>query len=387
MKKFILVLIVFTLFASFASADLLTRGELRTRMALFYDIGVDEPTQSFIDSRFQMTFEKAFSDYLTAVWKVQVGDLVWGEEGAMLGAGDVNIKTQNLYMGFLCPLTGFDAKIGIQGWRDPRSLVLDDVTAPFAGIMLKRNLGPDYWLELGTAKLYEGDFAADDDIDLIFVGVGQDMFGLHSIIRRWNAGNNIDAWLMPYFNYSIDNLDLNLLVAYNHASYSEYVDGEDYTNGGFAVSLKGAYDFETFLVGLDFLMASGDDGSDATSTTRFNTLYSFYENGLEIMGRGIHSGVYHGADPGNEGDGIMSVVLNGAYPVNDELTLKLAFGYLNAMEGDNTDMGIEINLGMNYKLYKNLHFDLVGGMFMPGEYFGEDLDNTMALVSRFMYKF
>ncbi|MBW6515321.1 MAG: hypothetical protein K0B81_01730 [Candidatus Cloacimonetes bacterium] len=393
MKKFILVLIVFTLFASFVYADLLTRGELRTRMALYYEIGKDMPTQSFIDSRFQMTFEKAFSNYLTAVWKVQVGDLVWGQGGAGFPAGEVNIETRNLYLGFLCPLTGVNAKLGIQEWKDPRSLVLDDDQAPFAGIMINKMFGEDIMLEFGTAKLYEGEIDYDDDIDLFFINFDKGkMFGLNNIIRRWNAGNNIDAWIMPYFNYMFDGFDINLLAAYNMASYSEWIPTEDgwkdYSNGGFAVSLKAGYDFEVAMVGLDFLYTSGDDESDPESTTIFNSIHPYYKNGLEIFGIGIHSGASAGyVEPGNDGQGLMSIVLNGAYPVNDELTLKAAFGMLNAVEADETDMGMEVNLGMNYKLYQNLHFDLVGAMAMPGKYYGDDVDNTMALVSRFMYRF
>ena len=388
MKKFILVLIVFTLFATFGYADLLTRGELRTRMALYYEIGEEMPTQSKIDSRFQMTFEKAFSNYLTAVWKVQVGDMIWGDAGAEFPAGEVNIETRNLYIGFLCPITGVNAKVGIQEWKDPRSLVLDDDQAPFAGIMINKMLGDEFMLELGTAKLYEGDIDYDDDIDLFFINIGKEMFGLDNIIRRWHRGKNIDAWIMPYFNYTVDNLDLNLLVAYNMASYSEWIEGEDYSNGGFAVSLKAGYDFEAAQVGLDFLYTSGDDGSDPESTTVFNSIHPYYDNGLEIFGIGINKGASVGyVEPGNDGHGLMSVVLNGAYPVNDKLTLKAAFGMLNAVEADETDMGMEIDLGMNYKLYQNLHFDLVGAMAMPGKFYGEDLDNTMALVSRLKYKF
>ena len=391
MKKFILVLIVFTLFASLGYAELLTRGELRTRMALFYDIGVDQPTRSVTDSRFQMTFEQRFSEYLTGVWKVQVGDIVWGEEGADLGAGDVNIKTQNLYMGFLCPLTGVNAKIGIQEWSDPRSLVLDDDKAPFAGIMLNKEFGDGIMVGLGTAKLYEGEFDADEDIDLFFVNFGTDMFGLDTIFRRWEAGSNLDIWAMPYFNYKIEDLELNLLVALNQANYSEFIiteeGAEDYSNTGFAFSLKGAYDLDPLLLGLDFLYTSGDDGSDPTSTSYFNSIHPYYQNGLEILGIGIHSGVGEEIKPGNDGHGLMSIVLKGDYPANENLTLKGAFGFMNAVEAEETDMGLEINLGMNYKFYRNLSFDLVGAMAMPGEFFGPDLDNTLALVSRFMYKF
>ena len=401
MKKFILVLIVFTLFASFVYADLMTRGELRTRMALYYDIGVEMPTQSKIDSRFQMIFEQAFSENVTAVWKVRVGNLIWGEDGAMFEmdgeeVNRVNIKTQNLYIGFLCPITGVNAKVGIQEWKDPRSLVLDDDQAPFAGIMINKMFGEDIMLEFGTAKLYEGDIAADDDIDLIFINFDKGkMFGLNNIIRRWHRGNNIDAWIMPYFNYSVDNFDLNLLAAYNMSSYKEYrgyedmtLWGEDYSNGGFAVSLKAGYDFETILVGLDFLYTSGDDGSDPTSKTEFNSIHPYYNNGLEIFGVGVHSGASVGyVEPGNNGQGLMSVVLTGAYPATDKLTLKAAFGMLNAVEAEETAMGMEVDLGINYKLYSNLSFDLVGAMAMPGKYYGEDLDNTMALVSKLMYKF
>jgi hypothetical protein len=392
MKKFILVLIVLTVFATLVHAELLTRGELRTRMALYYDIGEDMPTKSYTDTRFQMIFENAISEQLSAVWKVQVGDYIWGSDFPVYGNNGIDIKTQNLYLAFLCPVTGMNAKIGIQEWSDPRSLVLNDTFAPFAGIMLNKEFGDGIMVEVGTAKLDKHNIAKDKDWDLFFLNFEMDMFGINNIIGRWNTGKSIDAWIMPFLNYEMNDLYLHLLAAYNYGSYEEgaIVDGEmeDVTNGGFAVSLNAKYNLEPVHLGLDFLFASGDDGEDPTSTSYFNSIIPFYENGLEIFGKGVHSGASVGdVPPGNNGDGLMSIVLTGAYPMSEKMTLKGAFGLLNALEGDDTDMGIEFDLGMSYMLYENLSFDLVGAMAMPGKYYGEDLDNTMALVSKFMYRF
>lgn len=386
MKRTVLVLMVLTLSVSYLMAEWITSGEFRTRTALFYDIGEDMPTQSSIDSRFQLNIEKAFSEKLFIASKFQVGDVVWGKSEGMFPTDSIDIKLKNLYLGFLCPVTGMDAKIGFQDWSDPRSLVLNDDLGPFAGIMLSKEFGDGIMVEVGTAKIYEGAYDQDDDVDLIFLNVEKEMFGLNTIIGRSDAGKSIDAWLMPFFNYQMDNLALSILAAYNYGSYE---DG-DVSNNGFALSLNAKYYLDTVELGLDFLLASGDDGEDPESTSYFNTLKPFYFNGLEIFGRGIHSGLDYGdigVDAHTFEDGIMGIVLTGAYPFSEKLTFKGAFGFLNAMEGDDTDIGIEIDLGINYKLYENLCFDLVGAMAMPGEYFGKDLDNTMALVSRIMYRF
>ncbi len=393
MRRFIFILLVFTLFTSLVHAQLITSGELRTRMALFNYIEKDAATQSYTDSRFQMTFENQLHENLTAVWKVQVGDLIWGRQGFAFPGGDANIKTQNLYLGFLCPVTGFDARIGLQGWSDPRSLVLDDDTAPFTGIMLNKEFGDGINVEVGTAKLEKVNIAKDFDRDLFFLNVEKEFFGANTIVERSNSGDSLRIWFMPFFNYYMDNLALYLLGAYNYGFredgyFSPAGEREDITNNGFAISVKGKYDMDDILLGLDFLLASGDDGDDPTSTSYFVTIQSFYDNGLEIFGKGIHSGLSIGdVDPGNDGYGLMSMVLSGAYPLDERMTLKGAFGFLSALEADDNDMGIEIDLGMNYMLYENLSFDLVGAMAMPGDFFAGDPDNVLALVSRFMYRF
>ena len=86
----------------------------------------------------------------------------------------------------------------------------------------------------------------------------------------------------------------------------------------------------------------------------------------------------------------MNITLSGSYPINDMVTAKAILGYLNSSvenaDGE-SNMGMEVDLGITCNIYKELTFDLVGAVASVNEDFFEDSDNVYEVASRFQYKF
>ncbi|MBN2461474.1 MAG: hypothetical protein JXB60_07700 [Candidatus Cloacimonetes bacterium] len=391
MKKTIFVLLILTMLAVLSAETTFSyKGVLRTRMAMYNYIGEDTPTYSYIDTRLRMSFIPSFSENLKAVWQLEIGDIDWGElqSGGGVNTDGINVETKHLYLDFVCPKSGFNASIGLLRFEDHNSFVLG---ADMGAIMLKKSIGPGA-VQIGTAKLLENDYDADDDTDLFFLNYYHKNFGIENIVRRYNGGDYIDAWLMPYFIYTLDKVIFDIQAMYNYGHYKmddRIARNEDVTNGGYAVDFKVKYK-SALELGLEFVYVSGDDGEDPEKTTIFNTIAEYNFNGLEIFGRNIHDGQQIGWIGTNNGTlGTMNAILTGAYPFTDDMKIKVACGYLNTVEkvNDETNRGMEFDLGFNWDIYKPLAFDLVGAMAMPNEDYYGDSDSVFELCSRVQYKF
>ncbi len=391
MKKIIVVVLLLGLLGAslFAQNGFTVNGKLRTRMALFNGIGDGAPSNSWVDSRLRMKFANSFNENAKMVWQVEVGDLKWGTSpSADLGNDGINVETKHAYMQFKCPNLPINATIGLQAWYDHDSLVLDD---DFPAMMFSTKVR-NFDLQFGTAKLEENDIAKDDDLDLFFLNFARGKtFGMQNIIERSNGGDNLDMWFMPYYSLNMNALSLDLKAAYNLGSYKDAAaDGSDITNGGYAFALKAKYK-TVANIGFDFLYTSGDDGSDAESTTIFNTISEYYVNGLEIFGQGVNDSVQQGWNgPGNGDLGLISAVLTASYPLS-YMDVNAAVGVVNSVEDNEngeTAMGTEFDLGLSKKLDKNVEFKLVGAYAIPGDgYFGDDVDNFYELSSFLRYSF
>ena len=78
----------------------------------------DPGTASFFEQRVRLGYAAKFDDRLKFVSKFEIdyayyGDSSYGvgaNEGAAVGADQVNLETKNLYLDFTCPITGVNAK-------------------------------------------------------------------------------------------------------------------------------------------------------------------------------------------------------------------------------------------------------------------------------------
>lgn len=393
MKKVVLMTILTVVAVTLLATNFTMSGDLRTRLSMYKEVGADEGV-NFIDSRGQLTFDAEIEKDLNFVYTLRSGDLVWGEPGQGYWSNQVNVKTHHMYLKWKCPFTAMDAKVGLQAWYDHKSLVLDD---DIAAIMVTKNdVMPNMNLQLGYLSFNEsvnGLNSRDSDGFLINLDhkLNDDMaWGLNTIIKRDKTVADdalLDLWFMPFFTFGMDALSADAMFALSYGSYAKQAPGgKDVSNMGMALALDASYDMKEMGVpGINFLYASGDDGTDPESTTQFNTISNYYMNGLEYFGTGAHDGVNGGwFDANNGGKGLMSVVFKYSYPVNEKLEAKFAAGMLNSIEESSngeTAMGTEIDLGMNYKMFEKYTVKLVGAFVMPGEYFGPDPDSVYELSS------
>lgn len=385
MKRLLLLICLGLLIATSLSAEFTQTARMRTRMSLYNEIGVDMPSNSYVDSRMRWTLANEFDEDVKLVWQMEVGDIKWGTSPSTdIGTDGVNIETKHAYIDFQCPMMDGSMRVGLQGWADHRGLVFDD---DFAALMLNRNFG-EFKAQFGFAKVEEGNLDSDDDDDLFLLNLDSEKYGMHNIIRRSNGGKDLEMWFMPYYVYNMDALTIDAMFAYNYGSFEKgAINGEDLTNGGMALALKAKYDMGVKLA-LDFVYATGDDGEDAESTTIFNQISGYYMNGLEIFGNGAHDGVTEGgASVGNNGAGSMNIVLRGDYPLKENMCVYGAFGMINAIEGDETALAMEFDLGMKIKIKEPLSLTVVGAFAAPGDGLGDDLDSVHELSTVLQYKF
>ncbi|MDD4155739.1 MAG: hypothetical protein PHY08_04120 [Candidatus Cloacimonetes bacterium] len=376
-------------------------GDARTRMSWNNWFDPDSDSKSIFDSRAQIQFKVNPAEDLYFVYMLRAGNYVWGDK-ANTGVWSKKGKlvTRHLYFDY----NGFEdmnIRVGLLPWLDHKSLVLDD---DLAGVIVSKKFNQDMTLEVGYGQVYESDTAFDgtndyNDADVdAFLGLisfdMSNMYGVNTIIKSYKINKSrLDLWFMPYFNYNLNGLQIDAMGAYNYGSYTEAFAGKDVTNGGYAFSLDLEYNLEeNGIAGLNFLYSSGDDGEDPESTTAFNTLSSYYMNGLEYMGIGINdshpSDFYF--DANNNDAGIMSIVGRYAYPFTEKFTGRIAAGMVSAIEGEETAMATEINIGACYMLYENVSLDAVGAYVMPGKYYqyaGEDGDNAYEVSTRINVKF
>jgi len=391
MKKTLILTILLMVVVGLMATDFTISGDFRTRLSLYKDIDMvlnNYEAGNFVDSRANLTIKADIDKNLNFVYTLRSGNLVWGGDDSW--SNNIDVKTHNAYVNWICPFTGVDATAGHISWNDHTSLVLDDDLP--AVVLRKNNIAPNLDLEFGYLVFQESQFNAyprDSDGFLLNVDykINNDMAaGLNTIIHRektTRGEQENNFWIMPFFTYANFGIDADAMFALNYGSY-ERNSGDDVTNMGMAFALDLKYDTKDFgIPGINFLYTSGDDGSDPEETTVFNTLSTYYHSGLEYFGVGIHDGVQT-FDPSNNGLGLMSVVLNYKYPVNPKFDVLFAAGMVNSIEESatgETDMGIEVDLGLSYKLFDNYTFKLAGAYVMPGEFYGKDLDDIYEVSS------
>ncbi len=405
MRKVMLVGIMMLTVLSLLATNFTMSGDFRTRMSLANVYGEYE-NQSLIDSRAQLSFNAEIEKGLNFVYTLRTGDIIWGDFNNNW-SNNIDVKTHHAYVQWLCPITAVDAKVGYQSWYDHMSLVMDD---DFPAIIItKENVIPNLTLQAGYAALEEqltmtiGGMPVEADSRFMMLnadhklsetmGWGVNMLFLTSeYVKEYT---NFDMWFMPYFMFNQNGFNLDAMFAYNHGSYVKAYNGKDVSNGGMALALKASFDTQGFGVpAIDFLYTSGDDGEDPESTSEFHSISNYYMNGLEIFGTGINDGVcYNWFSPGNGGLGLMSFVFKYSYPVTEKFEAKAAIGILSSNVDEyngielKTDMATELNLGFNYNIYKDYTFKTVGAMAMPGEFYGEDLENIYELSGVLEVKF
>ena len=399
-KTLVLVLLALLVSSLFSYFDY--SGEFRTRYSWLRD-WFDSPNLSdrFIDSRLQAQFQATPINNLRVVFGVQVGDLTWGDDAETgIFSKHINIRTQHLYAAF----TGIERteiQMGLLPWNDMQSLVFDE---DFAGVFFRHEFCNYVTLETGYGLLRNGEsvlhsnwygplshqYSSNADNALYFVNVEYEKeVGIQTLVNtyKYGPGRNraYHAWAMPYINKEFGRLAMSTVLAYNFGFIDRDSDFKNTVNHGLGFSLDLELDAgRGGKPGVNLLITTGDNGDDPESTTYFATISSDYQNGLELLGNGVHDGSPrdYWFDPFNGGHGILSAVARYSLPLCPKTTLRFAVGTMSAIEEggrEGTLMGTEVNLGVQFNLLRDLSIDVIGAYAMPDAFFGKDLENVIGV--------
>jgi len=150
--------------------------------------------------------------------------------------------------------------------------------------------------------------------------------------------------LYPYLNLAADPLTLDL------AAFMDMQMDDDDTNIGFGGVAKANANLDVVEVGLDALIAT---------EYGLTTISPWYQNGLYIYGIGKHhdgTNLYWETPYTGNSDTFMSLVGNLKAPLNDKMSAFAAAGML-------TDIGMEVNAGIEYEIIPDLFNMAVYGAF------------------------
>lgn len=338
--------------------NLMYGGELRARAIMNNDY--NENDGGWFDNRLQFNIAAKLSKTTSVFWGAEVGDITWSDFGNQTPA----LETRELYIDYTMDWMDLSIRTGQQYWYDHRALVLDDY---YSGISADLTLA-GIPTELGFMKSYEGALNKLDDAHVAFANF---MFptpvdwGLTAMFAQRHADNEADIWVIPYFMLNFDPVMLDLTAVINHQMYK--VAGEDESDMGIAVAAKAEVDM-TAKLGLDFLYVT-EEG--------ICTLSPFYENGLYLFGNKLpYDGVqiadfiydpYDGA-----GEAYMSIVGKFSYPLNEKTDIMAAVG----MASWEDPIGMEANVGIDYRINNFLSFNPVLAVGQTGEAWGEDVDGN-----------
>ncbi len=412
MKRIVLLMVLTALFITLVATDITTSGDFRTRFTWYKDFG-NSLAQNYFDSRAQLKFDVSLEKDLSFVYLLRSGDMLWGGSSAGEFSKAINVKTRHAYLDWKCPFTGMNVKLGLQPWYDHRSLVLDD---DMAGLILSSEMNENTTVQYGYVQWEEANEESElngYDKQMYMVNFDSKLneelgLGLNTLFNRFRNDaeySAYDMWLMPFVTYTTGPLSLDGMFALSMGNSPKALGTDDLKNSGMAISVKADYDMQSQgTYGFDFLYTSGDDGSDPKSTTEFKTISSYYMNGLEYLGIGVHDSFWLNGNPmptyyfdgngqlNNHPFGIMSMVIKGNYPLKEKTNIHFAAGMVNfstKIKNSNmkTDIGTEFDLGVKHQLYEKLSVDLVGAYVLPGEAYGPDLDNVYEVSSVFTLEF
>ena len=430
-KTLILVLITLALSSLFAIEF---SGEFKTKHAwtdgAILEDGNQRASENFAESKFILGMEYTPYEYFSIYFSIKAGTYFWGDEDNLgMFIDKATINTEYLYATYTA-LPNTELTLGLLPWNDRRSLILDEaLSGLFASFFCPKT---DLTVDAGIAVLRtaytvqseEGekifpDYVTDwnekasdgSDNMMYFFGLDwKEFLGFQTIFNTYKPDAKYDHkrvynfWAMPYFSYVCELINLDLILGMNYESY-ERDDEVKITNTGFAAVLDVEFNTNFGTPGLNVLFTTGDDGKNPEATSFFQTISSDFQNGLELFGKGIFEDSPRDSyefDPFNEGLGILSLVARYDYPITENLTGKFAAGWVQSMidkkyyldengieyhDELDTDIGLEVNLGIQYKLFDNAYIKMLGLFGSPGKFFGEDLDNIFGVHTVLEVKF
>lgn len=144
---------------------------------------------------------------------------------------------------------------------------------------------------------------------------------------------------------------------------------DDTDVSAYLLGLGGSTDVDKINIHGQIFYASGQDPDEEDLTAFFVPAgQSYYW--AEIMGYGIFDNQVSNASCADKISDIMALNLGVSFKASDKLTLNGDLWFAQLAEDDangNTDLGTEIDLSANYKLFDNVTLDVVAAYLVAGD--------------------
>jgi hypothetical protein len=343
MKKALLVLSVLLMITLLSAIEFDISGENRTRGAVANDRS--ENDGAWVDNRMNLGLDSQLHPDLALRLAVEIGNTTWGDGGGAISTGE-SIHVTEAFIKYRLHAIEADISIGQLYWMDKMGLIMDDY---FSGILIQREDLAAFNTEFAWMKHTEWGPYDDRDYDIFMAHVNmadKAPAGVYALF-----GNNhipVDKvnnfTLYPYLNLAVDPLTLDL------AAFMDMQMDDDDTNIGFGGAAKAKADLDVMEIGLDALIAT---------EYGLTTISPWYQNGLYIYGIGKHhdgTNLYWRTPYTGNSDTFMSLVGSIKAPLNDKIDAFAAAGIL-------TDIGMEVNAGIEYEIIPDLFNMALYGAF------------------------
>jgi hypothetical protein len=377
------------------------------------DDDIDD-NQTFMDQRLRLYYYAVASENLRFVYKLEVGDLTWGQPGSVgksvggsRGLDGVNIETKNVYVDFT--MDPVRCQLGGQGVVLHRGFWLDD---DFMAARFDAKFDP-VALTLYYAWHTNSDVTdTSDDIwnTAVSLAYAAEMFNIRGSLGWQRAQNSptlpaVDSddlyTLMVDAGFKGDMWSAFFTGGVNFGSIDGTggVDDQDYK--GFLLDGGANFSFDPFSLGIEMMYVSGDDDAgdgDIESFTYFSGRSHYW---AEILGLGTLDRVAStvgddgpGADfaqSGTESSGLWATKVGGSWQALENTKLTLNVWYVMLAEdrvtgGEEDDkIGTEVDFYLDQKLMDNLKFRFVGAYLFADDAFSptqDDADDAYELGAR-----
>ena len=381
----------------------------------------DAPSLNVFEQRMRLLYSAKASDDLKLVTQFEL-DSSWGDAayqtgrgvGGGAGADSVNLETKNVYLDFKIPSTPVKATVGVQPFTDAYKGIF--YTNDAAGAVLSGKTGAAtitgaYFRlndagganAIGKANIdliaLDGKFAVSKDLtvggsyyqvrnDLNYSGQDLHVVGV-------NAAANLGAVAVDGFAIYQGGDEIYSPVGKTVSAYAAQVAAKAKVGVG---SLRGA-----------ILYTSGDDGSDAEDTNAFQNIMesagatpttftasgsAYYAGDMLLLMRSkwaMDSDKAIVATANNSNQGLIFAAIGYDANLTSKLSATANLGYMRAADaaaGVKKDIGTEVNVQVNYKIYDNLMGSLQGAYVLLGDrYDAADADDPYLAAAMLNYTF
>lgn len=407
-------------------------GYWRTRMYSQKDFSVDKTETkdlSQVDTRTRLFYTAEFSKNFKFVNKFEM-DAEWGSGASYgdIGADGVNIEVKNTYADFT-PVDNLNFKVGTQGIVLCRGMLIDD---DFSGAVITYDMNP-VKLPFIWMKYNEGGVgkdaatlkdANDADMDAYIVspefalGSGITINPLVAYMTQEAKAATGEKTDLYYLALNAD-MKNDMLKAWFTGIYQggtiEPLAGKDTDVSAYALILGADAKLGAAGVHGQVFYTSGDENNDPTDPKNTDK-ENFYVPGgstfywAEIMGSGMFdnsngntalTGGYNVANEGsgkNVKEGVTAFNIGANFKPVDKLTLGADLWYAMLSEDRSyvnskgqvvkeSDLGFEVDLKANYKIFENLDLDVVAAYLFAGDAFGDKTEDPMEIGTQLSLKF